>query len=60
LLVIFKSSDNFLLHMQKVHIKDRNVEYLEGKINELEINGKNKNIIDLYRGIKKFNFGYHT
>ena len=46
--------------MQKVHIKDRNVEYLEGKINELEINGKNKNIIDLYRGIKKFNFGYHT
>jgi len=46
--------------MEKVHIKDRNVEYLEGKIKELEINGKNKNIIDLYRGIKKFNFGYHT
>jgi hypothetical protein len=27
------------------------MEYLEGKINELEINSKNKNIRDLYRAI---------
>ena len=32
---------------------DRSIECLEGKINELEINGKNKNIIDLYRNIKE-------
>jgi len=31
---------------------------LEGNINELEINGKNKNIIDLYRGIKELKEGY--
>jgi hypothetical protein len=37
--------------MVMVHIGERNIEYLESKINELEINGKNKNIIDLYRGI---------
>jgi hypothetical protein len=29
-------------------------EYLKGKINELEINKKNKNIGDLYRGINEF------
>jgi hypothetical protein len=39
--------------MVVVHIKDRNIEYLEGKINEHEINGKNKNIVDLYRGIEE-------
>jgi hypothetical protein len=27
------------------------MEYLEGKYSELEINTKNKNFIDLYRGI---------
>jgi hypothetical protein len=29
-------------------------EYLKDKINELESNGKNKNIRDLYRGIYEF------
>jgi len=58
LLVTFLSSDKFLLHMVKVHIGGRNIEYLEGKINELEINGKNKNIIDLYRGINELKEGY--
>jgi hypothetical protein len=33
-------------------------EYLEGKINELETNNKNKNIRDLYRGINEFKKGY--
>jgi hypothetical protein len=31
---------------------------LKGKINELEINNKNKNIRDLYRGINEFKKGY--
>jgi hypothetical protein len=33
-------------------------EYLKGKINELEMNSKNKNIRDLYRGINEFKWGY--
>jgi hypothetical protein len=33
-------------------------EYLKGKINELEMNSKNKNIIDLYRGINELKRGY--
>jgi len=41
-----------------LHIGDRNREYLEGKINEFEINGKNKNIIDLYRGINELKESY--
>jgi hypothetical protein len=32
--------------------------YLKAKINELEINSKNKNIRDLYRGINEFKRGY--
>jgi hypothetical protein len=34
------------------------MEYLRGKINELENNNKNKNIRDLYRGINEFKKGY--
>jgi hypothetical protein len=33
-------------------------EYLKDKINELEINNKNKNIRDLYRGINESKKGY--
>jgi hypothetical protein len=33
-------------------------EYLKGKINEVELNSKNKNIRDLYRGITEFKKGY--
>jgi hypothetical protein len=33
-------------------------EYLEDKINELVTNSKNKNIRDLYRGIREFKRGY--
>jgi hypothetical protein len=32
-------------------IRNKEREYLEGEINELETNNKNKNIRDLYRGI---------
>jgi hypothetical protein len=39
--------------------RNKEREYLKGKIkNELEINNKNKNIRDLYRGINEFKKGY--
>jgi hypothetical protein len=31
---------------------------LKDRINEIELNGKNKNIRDLYRGITEFKKGY--
>jgi hypothetical protein len=34
------------------------MEYVKDKINELTRNSKNKNIRDLYRGIKEFKRGY--
>jgi hypothetical protein len=36
------------------HFRNRKREYLKGKINELAMNSKNKNIRDLYRGINEF------
>jgi hypothetical protein len=33
------------------HFRNKKREYLKDKINELATNNKNKNIIDLYRGI---------
>ena len=47
-----------MLHMVMVHIGDRNMEQLEGKSKELQINDKNKNIIDMYRGIRELKEGY--
>jgi hypothetical protein len=38
--------------------RNKEREYLKGKINELETNNKNKNIRDLYRGINVFKKGY--
>jgi hypothetical protein len=38
--------------------RNKKREYLKGKINELEINNKNKNIRDFYRGINEFKKGY--
>jgi hypothetical protein len=34
--------------------RNKKMEYLKGKINELEINNKNNNIRDLFRSINKF------
>jgi hypothetical protein len=34
------------------------MEYLKHKITEIELNSKNKNIRDLYRGITEFRKGY--
>jgi hypothetical protein len=38
--------------------REKKREYLKGKINEVEINNKNKNIRDLYKGISGFKKGY--
>jgi hypothetical protein len=38
--------------------RNKEREYLKGKINELETNNKNKKIRDLYRGINEFKKGY--
>ncbi|PNF41580.1 hypothetical protein B7P43_G12088 [Cryptotermes secundus] len=40
------------------HIRKKKREYLKGKIDELAMNSKNKNIRDLYRGINDFKRGY--
>jgi hypothetical protein len=40
------------------HFRNKKREYLKGKINELEMISKNKNIRDLYRGINEFKRGY--
>jgi hypothetical protein len=40
------------------HFRNKKREYLKDKINEIELNSKNKNIRDLYRGITEFKKGY--
>jgi hypothetical protein len=40
------------------HFRDKKREYLMHKITEIELNIKNKNIRDLYRGITEFKKGY--
>jgi hypothetical protein len=37
------------------HFRNKMMEYLRDKIDELAKNSKNKNIRDLYRGINEFN-----
>jgi hypothetical protein len=40
------------------HFRNKKREYLKDKINELAVNSKNKNVIDLYRGINEFKRNY--
>jgi hypothetical protein len=40
------------------HFSNKKREYLKDKISEIELNSKNKNIRDLYRGITEFKKGY--
>jgi hypothetical protein len=40
------------------HFRNKKREYLKDKINEIELNSKNNNIRDLYRGITEFKKGY--
>jgi hypothetical protein len=47
-----------LRHETSRKFRNKQREYLKGKINEHETNNKNKNIRDLYRGIYEFKKGY--
>jgi hypothetical protein len=38
--------------------RNKKRKYLKGKITDIELNSKNKNIRDLYRGITEFKKGY--
>jgi hypothetical protein len=40
------------------HFRNKKRKYLKGKITEIELNSKNKNIRHLYRGITEFKKGY--
>jgi hypothetical protein len=40
------------------HLKNKKREYLKGKITDIELNSKNKNIRDRYKGITEFKEGY--
>jgi hypothetical protein len=40
------------------HFRNKKREYLKDKISEIDLNSKNKNIRDLYRGITEFKKGY--
>jgi hypothetical protein len=40
------------------HFRNKKREYLKDKINYIELNSKNKNVGDLYRGITEFKKGY--
>jgi hypothetical protein len=42
------------------HFRNKKMEYLKDKITEIELNSKNKNIRDLYRGITEFKKCYQT
>jgi hypothetical protein len=42
------------------HFRNKKGEYLKGKINELAINSRSKNIRDLYRGINGFKSVYQS
>jgi hypothetical protein len=41
------------------HFRNKQREFLKGKINELAMSSKNKNIRDLYRGIIEFKRSFH-
>jgi ribonuclease HII len=40
------------------HFRNKKREYLKDKITGIELNNKNKNIRDLYRGITEYKKGY--
>jgi hypothetical protein len=54
-----ENEDNFsnVRRVASRHFRNKKREYLKDKINELELNSKNKNISDLYRGINEFKKG---
>jgi hypothetical protein len=51
---------NNATHETSRHFRNKKREYLRAKFNELETNGKNKNIRELYRGNSDFKKGYQS
>jgi hypothetical protein len=49
---------NKVRHEANRYFRNKKREYLKYKSNELVMNGKSKNIRDLYRGLNKFKRGY--
>jgi hypothetical protein len=41
-----------------IHFRNKEREYLKDRITDIELNSKNKNTRDLYRGITEFKKGY--
>jgi hypothetical protein len=50
---------NNIRHEASRHFRNKKRKYLKDKINELAMNSKNKNVINLYMGINEFKRGYH-
>jgi hypothetical protein len=48
------------MHDASRHFRNKKMDYLKDKINELVTHSKNKNIRDLYKGTNKFNTGYES
>jgi hypothetical protein len=41
------------------HFRNKRIEYLKDKINELATDSENKNITNLYTEVNEFKIGYH-
>ena len=54
--------DNYHTERRQTSLTLRNKkrDYLKGKLSEIEINSKNKNIRELYKSIKHFKKGYQA
>ena len=50
--------DNY--HTESRTLRNKKRDYLKGKLSEIETKSKNKNIRDLYKGIKDFKKGYQA
>jgi hypothetical protein len=55
---IFGDAFNNIIHEGSRHFRNKKRKYLRDKINELATKSKNKNIRDLWGGIKEFKKGY--
>ena len=52
--------DNYHNERRETSRTLRKRNYLKGKLSEIDTNSKNKNIRDLYKGIKDFKKGYQA
>jgi hypothetical protein len=50
-------NDNNVSHATSRHFRNKKVEYLQEKINELRTDSKKRNIGSVYRGINEFKKG---